>query len=358
MSSNPIAHQRLANQRITHSSFATPQQVVAWLGALQGQDYAGSKWAIGLRLPGSTDATVEDAIANRQIVRTWAVRGTLHFVAAADLRWLLTVTAPIALVGAARRFRELELDEATLAQSNRLLATAVQDGQPHSRTALFALLEAAGLTTAGQRGIYMLLRASLDGLLYQSVAQRNVATFCALDETIPRNPFTTRDEALAELAHRYFTSHGPATQQDFAHWSGLPAADVRIGLDAVKSQLIQAQHAGTLYWQADQPHPPMDETQIHLLPGFDEYLLGYRDRSAVLEPQYANRIVPGGNGIFYATIVNNGHVVGTWKRTFKKGAVVMTQQPFTALTAIQQTAFVTAAQRYGDFLGVPVVVDL
>ena len=349
-----IGQQRLHTQQIAASSFATPSEVVTWLGALQGQDYLGSKWAIGLRLPGGTDAAVEAAIADKSILRTWALRGTLHFVAATDLRWLVALMAPVVLASKARRFRELALDEATLARSNALLAQAVQDGEPHSRTELFAMLDAHGLATGGQRGIYMLLSASLDGLIYQGVAHRNVPTFRALDGTIPQGKLLTHDEAVVELAQRYFTSHGPATQQDFAWWSGLPAADTRLALAELKPHLSQAQVDGKTYWMANQPALPTSAEVVHLLPGFDEYLLGYRHRDAVLDPQYANRIVPGGNGIFYPTIVSKGRVVGTWKRLFKKGALVITQTPFTPLTAGEQDAFVVAAQRYGEFLDMPV----
>ncbi len=355
-----IAWQRLCRQQIVTPRFVTPSAVVRWLGALQGQDYTGAKWAIGLRLPGSTDVDIEAAIANKVIVRTWALRGTLHLVAAEDLRWLVTLMAPHVLAGTARRFRELGLDEVTLMRSNMLIAHALQDGVPRSRSDLFAMLEAHGLTTGGQRGIHRLLRASLDGLIYQGVAQRNVPTFIALDETLPNSKTLTRDEAVVELARRYFTSHGPATQQDFVWWSGLPTADARMALDALKPQLSQENVGDQCYWMA--ATHAMDNADnatianVHLLPGFDEYLLGYRHRSAVLDPHYANRIVPGGNGVFYPTIVSNGRVVGTWKRVFKKGSVVISPQPFTGLTATEHTGFNAAAQRYGEFLGMPVVV--
>jgi len=353
-----IGQQRLYTQQIVAPAFATAPDVVTWMGALQGQDYTGAKWSIGMRLSGSADATIEAAIANKTIIRTWALRGTLHLVAAADLRWLIALLAPRVLAAAAARLRQLELDEATLVRSSILIAQAVQDGQPHTRAELFAILNAHGLATGGQRGIYMLFRASLDGLICQGVAQRNMPTFIALDETIPQGKSLTRDEAVLELAKRYFTSHGPATQQDFLWWSGLPTADARIALAELKAHLIQESNDGKTYWMAAARSPSSTPSvDIHLLPGFDEYLLGYRDRSAVLDPQYANQIVPGGNGVFYPTIVSNGRVVGTWKRIFKKGAVVITQHPFTGLTVSEQAGFNAAAQRYGDFLGMPVVIE-
>lgn len=355
MTTVDIAHARLINQGIVPGHLTTPSAVVAWLGVMQGQDYAGAKWALGLRLPGSTDAMIEAAFHAKAIVRTWAVRGTLHLVAATDLRWLLALLAPRVIARNARRYRELGLEEATLRRSNDVLAAALQDGQPLDRPALLALLEQAGIATTGQRGVYMLQRASLDGLICQGVAVRNVPTFMALDESIAQGKTLTREEALAELAERYFTSHGPATLKDFIGWSGLTAGEARAGLAASSAQLQQITMNEQAYWLAQEPPTPSQPPQpLYLLPGFDEYLLGYADRSAVLDPQYANHIVPGGNGIFYPTIVSNGQIVGTWQRTFKKGTVVITPQPFTTLQPDEFEAFTSVAQRFGAYLEMPV----
>ena len=350
-----LVQQRLQNQQLSQPTFTTAADVVRWLGAMQGQDYAGAKWAVGLRLPGSTDAAIEEAFNTKAIVRTWALRGTLHLVAATDLRWLLALLGPRLIAGNARRYRELQLDEATLVCSNDRLAGALLAGPPLDRPTLFAILEQHGIATTGQRGVYMLQRASLDGLICQGVAVRNVPTFMAVDESIAQGKTLTREEALAELVQRYFTSHGPATLKDFIWWSGLTAGDARAGLAASSAQLQQITVDGQLYWLAQEPiatdHLPQP---VYLLPGFDEYLLGYADRRAVLEPQYANHIVPGGNGVFYPTIVSKGQIVGTWQRTFKKGMVIMTPQPFTTLSPDEQKAFVSAAQRFGAYLEMPV----
>lgn len=357
MTTLDLVQQRLQNQQLRHTTFTTPAAVVRWFGAMQGQDYAGAKWGVGLRLPGSTDATIEAAFHSKTIVRTWALRGTLHLVAASDLRWLLALLAPRLIANNTRRYRELQLDEATLVRSNDLLAAVLQAGHPLDRPALLAHLEEAGITTTGQRGVYMLQRASLDGLICQGVAVRNVPTFMALDDSIAQGNLLTREEALAELAQRYFTSHGPATLKDFIWWSGLTAGDARAGLAASSAQLQQITIAGQLYWMAQQPPACAPTPQsVYLLPGFDEYLLGYADRTAVLDPQYANHIVPGGNGVFYPTIVSNGQVVGTWQRTFKKGMVVMTPQAFTTLCPDEQEAFAKAAECFGTYLEMPVKV--
>jgi hypothetical protein len=345
-----IPSQRLASQGIAPTKFAGVHDVVRWLGALQGQDYGGALWSIGLRLPGSTVAVVEQAIQNKTIVRSWVLRGTLHFVAATDLRWLLALLAPRLKTALRGRWQQLELDEATFLRSNRLIEQALRDGQALSRPALFAILEEHGLATGGQRGVHMLSKASLDGLICQGVAQRNVPTFMAIDETLANGPRLTRDQALAELARRYFTSHGPAKLKDFAWWSGLAIAEARAGLAAVQETLAHETHAGQSYWLAEStPSNHQDPRRLHLLPGFDEYLLGYADRSMVLEPEYANRVVPGGNGVFYPTIVSDGRVVGTWKRSVKKNTILMSASPFTSLSAAEDAEFSAAASRYAEF---------
>jgi hypothetical protein len=345
-----LALQRLATQQIAYTRFQQPNELLGWLGAIQGQDYAGAKWSLGLRLPGSTEAGIEQALATRKIVRSWVFRGTLQFVAAADLRWMLALVAERLIAGSARRYRELALDEKTLARSNALLAQAVEGGLQLSRPELFAMLEQNGLSTAGQRGVHMLQRASLAGLICQGVTQRNQPTFYALDR-LPATRTFTRPEALTELARRYFTSRGPATLPDFVWWSGLPVAEARLALEAVQGELQQELLGGQAYYfSAAVPMTQDPAPFMVLLPGFDEYLLAYKDRSASLdEPRY-KRLTPT-NGMLPNTLLSAGKVLGTWKRTFKKGAVTIEPNLFRALEAAENVAFSAAAERYAKFLG-------
>jgi hypothetical protein len=354
MTSPDVAHRRLHNQHITRQTFEKPSELVGWMAAIQAQDYAGAKWSVGLRLPGSTDADIEQAIVDRRILRTWALRGTLHVVAAADIRWLVALIAPRIRAANARRYRELELDDNTLARSNDVIANALHDagGRQLTRKDLFEILEENGISTRGQRGVYLLQRASLDNLTCQGVMQGRDSTFM-----IPPNARTlAHDEAAAELAKRYFASRGPATLKDFTWWSGLAASDARAGLEAAKSGLVEEKINGqTCYLQSSSTVKDSSKSPIYLLPGFDEYLLGYTDRSSVLDPQHAKKVLPGG-GIFSPTIVMDGQVVGTWKRTIKKGAVVITPAPFRPMTATERDALESAAQRFGRFLGMPVAL--
>jgi hypothetical protein len=326
---------------------------VGWFGAVQAQDYAGARWSVGLRLEDATDAGVERAISDNVFVRTWAVRGTLHFVAAPDLRWMLELLAPRIIARNARRYSELELDERTLARSNEVLADALRGGNRLDRKELLAVLERKGISTGGQRAAYILQRASLDGLICQGVVRRNGPIYTALDESLTQARTMGRGEAVAELARRYFTSRGPATLQDFVWWSGLPTADARAGLETIAPRLVRETIDGRTYWRSGStPTAPDGPPTVHLLPGFDEYLLGYRDRSASLDALHAKRLNAGG-GMLNPTILANGQVVGTWKRAFRKDAVVIEASPFAPLNETQRHALNAAAERYGRFLNMP-----
>lgn len=350
-----IAAQRLYNQQIAQPRFEDAGQLLMWLGAIQGQDYAGAKWSLGLRLPGSTDADIEQAMADKTIVRTWVMRGTLHLVAGADVRWMVDLLGDRLISRSAPRYRQLELDEATLQQSNDILLNALAGHQLLSRKTLFGILEEKGISTRGQRGIHLLQRASLDGLICQGAAERNNPNFMRMDEAFPDASMMARDESLAELARRYFTSRGHATLQDFAWWSALPMADVRAGFEAVKAQLVEDVIDGVSYWLS--PESRAASSFDFALPGFDEYLLGYKDRSAVLDPENAEKVCPGQNGMFFPTMVIDGRMVGTWKRSFKKGQVIISPQPFEPLSAEDMERFIAVIQPFGDFLQMPLVVE-
>jgi hypothetical protein len=356
MSVENIAIQRLHCQQIEHPRFHRPDEVLAWMGVVQGQDYAGAKWSLGLRLLECSAAQIEQAIATQSILRSWILRGTLHFVAPADIGWMLALVAPRIISGNARRYRELELDQATLARSTTLLVKTLQDGQQLTRTELFAMLEQNGISTQGQRGVYLLQRASLEGLIGQSVMRGSVSTFLALEGVLPAKRDLSRDEALAELARRYFTSRGPATLADFVWWSGLSSAEARAGLEAARSALLEEKIGGQIYWLApSKANAGADLPTGYLLPGFDEYFLSYKDRSASLDAQHVRKITTGG-GMFRSTLVIDGQVVGVWKRTFQKGAVVVAAELFRPLSATEEEAFAAAAQRYAEFLELPLVM--
>ena len=346
---------RLFNQQIAHTRLDTSEQVVAWLGGMQAQDYPGAKWSVGLRLPQATDADVERAIDEHRIIRTWPMRGMLHFVAAADVRWMLALTSPKNLAGAARRRQQLELDDAVLARCRQIFIKALRGGKQLTRDELYALLERANISTAAQRGYHILWNSALHGLICFASTTGKEQTFALLDEWVAPTGEKTHDEALAELALRYFSSRGPATLQDFTWWSGLNAGDARAGLEAVRPQLLQETVNKQTCWMAPDIAVPKETASAFALPGFDEFLLGYKDRSAVLDAKHAQQVCPGGNGMFASTIVIDGRVAGTWKRSIRKTAIEIGATPFAPLSKAERTAFAAAAESYAAFMGLPAV---
>ena len=344
---------RLANQLLAGSTATTPSDVLVALGAQQGQGYSSALWSIGLRLPNATVDDIERAVAERAIVRTWTPRGTLHFVPAADLAWMLALTGPCTVAATARRREELELRAAALSRCEKLVVGALRGRRPMTRSAVMALLEHGGIETANQRGYHVLAYLALTGVICFGPRDGKEATFVLIDEWLPAARRLDREDALATLATRYFTSHGPATFKDFSRWSGLPAADARAGFESAKSVLSEVRMGDAVYWTRACSSPRSAPREAHLLPGFDEYMLGYTDRSPALAPRYAARIVPGGNGVFRPTIVLGGRVVGTWSCVTTKKASTVVLEAFETLTPAGRRAIAGAAGKYGRFLGRP-----
>jgi hypothetical protein len=233
-----------------------------------------------------------------------------------------------------------------------IFSRALRGGNQFTREEMFAVLERAKIIIDNHQGYHILCRLAQERVLCFGARRGKQQTFTLLDEWAPAARLLERDAALAELARRYFTSHGPATLQDFVWWSGLKVADARAGLEAIASRLVKETVDGEVYWMPpDMPEPSRASSGVYLLPAFDEYMLGYQDRSAALDPRHAQKIVPGGNGVFLPTIVSKGQVVGTWKRAIKKKTVVFTPLPFAPLTKIETGAFAVAAERHRYYLG-------
>ena len=343
-----MARLRLANQQITAHGCKKPQDVVAALGAMQAQDYRSALWAVGLRLPGASEADIERAVAAAAIVRTWALRGTLHFLAATDVRGILGLVAPRVIAAGAHRRRQLEIDETTLARSRALFQDALSHKRVLARAEAMNLLESAGITTTGQRGIHILRQLSLEGVLCQAALQGRQQTFALLNDWVPEVGMMDPERALGGLTYRYFRSHGPATLRDFVWWSGLTVADARTGMDLAQTRLVREKVGDTEYWMSPESTSPGEAPRaLYLLPGFDEYVLGYADRKIVLDAVAAERIVPG-SGVFRPAIVADGRVVGTWRlgnRT--RGASVVDM--FSQLDAATSDALSRALRDYDDY---------
>lgn len=353
-----IPYQRLINQHIARQTFQNPVEVVRWLGAVQAQDYAAARWAVALRLQSATETKIEEAFANGEILRTHVMRPTWHFVAPEDIRWLLALTAPHVHTANAYHYRNLELDKAIFKHSNAVLTQALRGGKQLTRDELASALRQAGIDSIGPRLNYLLIHAELEGIICSGARRGKQFTYALLDERASTTKTLSREEALAELTGRYFTSHGPATEDDFMWWSGLTRADVKNGIEMVKRGLEQEAIDGTTYWFADSvPRAKKDSLSAYLLPNFDEYVVGYTDRSAIFDSVHTEKLDDRHNPLFQHTIVINGQIAGTWKRTLKKDAVEVELNPFAPLTKDERKAVTAAAEKYGGFLGLKVVMQ-
>jgi hypothetical protein len=349
---------RLLNQRLYGNPLEQAADVVAWMGAVQAQDYPAALWAVGQRARQAVDSDVERALAERAIVRTWPIRGTLHFVPAADARWITALCAPRILAGAAgRQLRDFDLDEAEFDRSREALTGALRGGKQLEREGMFQALNAAGVVTTGQRGYHILWRLAQEGLLCFGPRKGKPQTFVLFDEWIPNAKKMEREEALAELALRYFTSHGPATPNDFSWWSGLTFKDAVAGLEANRQNLQRAEIAGQIYWFP----PPLAQEEIPpphalLLPAYDEYTVAYKDRTTILGPAAAQR-EDSSSEILKPIIVMDGLVRGTWRRTLKKNTVSLAFGPFGRLSSAEEEALNAAAEKYGEHLSLAAQSD-
>lgn len=352
MTPKDIATIRLHNQQLHSTKPGSPEAVVAWMGAMQAQDYAMSKWAVGTRLHGSSDEAIEQAISNGSIMRTHVLRPTWHLVAATDIHWMLELTAPHVKATAAFMNRQLELDDKIFKRSNAIIGKTLRDGNHLTREELMAVLGRSGLgiETNSLRAAHLMFDAELSGIVCNGPRRGKEHTYALLHERVHKPKSIQRDEAAAKLALRYFTGHGPATLQDFIWWSGLPAKDAKAALEAIRSKLLSETIHEQIYWFFPMPAKAKKSTgSIYFLPAFDEFLISYKDRSAAIDVAAAKHAFTS-NGIFKPVIVVNGTVTGTWKRTIKKDAVLIEAQFFHTTGNPDKQELINAATAYGDFM--------
>lgn len=358
MAVSDLPRQRLSSQRLTGTTLETPAAVVGWLCAAQSQDYLAAKWAVAIRAGGLVDADLDAAFNAGEILRTHVMRPTWHFVTPADIRWLLKLTSPRVQQIMAQYYRRLGLDGDTLARTDDLLAMTLRDGKQLTRTELAKVVEEAGLNGNDLfRFGFIVSHAELQGIVCSGALRGKQHTYALIDDRAPNARVLERDEALAELVLRYFTSHGPAQIKDFVWWSGLTGIDARAGIDSLGGRLASEVVDGKTYWfdpetVATYERPSPD---VRLLTNYDEYLVGYTDRTAVYPA--AGTDEARGSPVFRHTVVVDGMLTGTWVRTLKKKDVEIAFSLFEPLPDVVMREVEAGAGRYASFLGLnPVIV--
>jgi hypothetical protein len=352
MNTTDIICQRLMNQQVGEPHMKQAQEVVQWLVAMQAQEYAMAKWAIGLRTTGLTDAAIERSFNEGCLLRTHLLRCTWHFVAPADIRWLLALTAPRVRATLAYYDRMLEIDSKLLKRTNTIVVKALQGGKQLTRVELRNVLEKAKIKADGQRLGHLLIHAELNALICSGARKGKQFTYALLDERVPEVKSISRADALAAFVNRYFTSRGPATLHDFASWSGLTITDAKKGAEALDSHFLKESINGQEYIFPLTVSKPLHQLQAtFLMPDYDEYGMSYKDRSHITAGRKIDATSRTENPVFNRMMVADGIIVGTWKRTVEGKKVIVETVPFSPLTKAKEQAMKKAVKRFVAFAG-------
>ena len=351
MNTTDILRCRLFNQQIAKPVFTRPAEVVDWLVAMQAQEYAMAKWAIGLRLPQATDNMIETAFAKGEILRTHLMRPTWHFVTPKDIRWLLQLTAPRVEAINAYTYREQNLDNKIFKRSNDIIAKALEGGKQLMRTELQAILKQKKIIADGIRLSCLMMKAELEGIICSGARKGNQHAYALLDERAKPVKAMTKKEALFQFTQRYFTSRGPATVKDFAGWSGLSITEAKEGTAMLPKKFIREKINGQEYIFLPMVTNAGKIQSSFLMPDYDEYGMSYKDRSALCNHDIDLSVFKNGNPFFNRMIILDGRIEGTWKRTFKNNKAVVETAPFKSLNKTKQQALNKAIKKYCAFVG-------
>jgi hypothetical protein len=343
-----IAGQRLHNQSVSRPGPRDPAGIVGWLGAMQAQEYAAARWAVGLRLAEASDAEIEDAFDAGRILRTHVLRPTWQFVTPADIRWMLDLTAPHIQRAMAYQRRQLELDVRVCTRAIDVMERALGEGEYLTRGELGARLARSRVAATGNRLAHLAAHAELEAVICSGPRRGKQFTYALLASRAPRARTLPRDEALAELTRRFLQSHAPATIRDFVWWSGLSTADAKRGLEmnGATFRIVE----GLTYWTLGPwSAGPRARAGVHLLPVYDEYVVAYRDREAVPHWPRAETAARG-LATFQNVLVIAGQMAGTWRAVRKGRDVTVDVAPLRRLSDSERRSLGATVARYGRFL--------
>lgn len=355
MQFSDIPIHRLRNLRISQPAFENSANAAAWLGAVQAQEYPAFLWALGLRMTCASGAELEAAFNRGEILRTHLMRPTWHIIARDDIRWMLALTAPRVQSGNAYRYTQLGLDPVTLARTDEIIVRALEYGAPLTRDALRGIIEQSGISAEGQRMPHILMHAELEGLICSAGRIGRQMPYMLISQRAPHAKTLPREQALAELTRRFFTSHAPATARDFAWWSGLTQADMKTGLALLGDALVSEKIEGQTYWFAPveavaEPLAP----QAHLLPAFDEFTVAFRDERSYMEADFANQ---HRFEVLSGAVLLNGLVRGHWKAALQPKRAIARLTLFNAPTPIEKDLLRAAAERWAAFFARPLELE-
>lgn len=344
---------RLLNQQLSTTKFKKPVELLRWFGAMQAQEYGPTKWSFGLRMPNLNDSDIEKDFTSGKILRTHLLRPTWHFVAAEDIRWILQLTKARVHAANAFMYRQTELDKKLFTKCTNIIVKSLEGNKQLTRDSINEELSKNKIKAEGHRLSYIMMHAELEGVICSGARKGNQFTYALLEERVPTVKPLTPAEALAELTQRYFTSRGPATVHDFSTWSGLTISDCKKGIESVKEKLLSETFGDKPYYYTVHAKRKVSPA-IHLLPIYDEYIMGYKKREAILE--FYNSLKPKPALGYDNTIVSDGQIIGTWKRVIKPKHIELHYKSFRPFTALQKDEFKKAIERYQKFTGLEIIV--
>ena len=362
MKASDIPHIRLINQRFVGEKFKKSEEVVNWLGAVQSQDYPAAKWSLGLRTKNSTDKDIEKAFNEGKILRTHIMLPTWHFVSPSDIRWMLELTTPRVRMLLAYYDKKLEIDEKLRSRTNKIIRKKMEGGNFLTRSEITVELAINKIIAKGQRLGHLVMHMELDGIICSGPLRGKQFTYALLEERVPilRQSLgqevkkLTRDEALSKLTLKYFQSHGPAQLKDFSWWSGLTLTDTKEGVGMIKSKFEREIVDGKEYWFSRNSLITYNlSPTTYFLSVYDEYFIGYKDRSLILDEKHSKNMAAVGNALLTSLIIINGKVEGTWKRIPIKDKVEIKLNPFRKFERNEKELLDNEVTRYGKFLGIP-----
>lgn len=342
---------RLAGHQLAEPQFDSPADLVGWMGAVQAQDYAMAKWAVGVRLKGAMLSRINEALASGEIVRTHVMRPTWHFVAGKDLRWMQKLTGPRVkkAIDSWVKSGGLEVSEKQYTVCNDLLGKILSGGRCLTREEIEMEMEQAGVPIADERVRRYILRAEVEGIVCSGADKDGKPTYALLDEQVAPVSELVKEEALARLADAYFRSHSPATLNDFVWWSGLTVREAREAVGLISEQLVTERFETGEFLVHVSCRQAGNDAVVHLLPAYDEYLISYKERTTVMAAEHCPKAFNNW-GIFYPVVLSQGRIVGNWKKTVRKSEVALSVSVFDSSGVIPEDALQNAEKRYRNFL--------
>lgn len=318
MNSEELLNLRLNNQLLSDHNLEDPVEVVNYMCAMQSQSLDMAKWAIGSRLQNSSSKTITDALNTGKIIRTHILRPTWHFISAEDIYWMNDLSYPRLKPVYQYYAKMLKANVSTIYSYINHVEKVLEGCKHLTKQEIRVNIKEAGIDLDDNNLSVLLSFAELEGIIVNGKLDGNKQTFTLLKEWVPYRENISKEEALKRLAYKYFSSHGPATLQDFVWWSGLTVTDCRNAMEMIKSDFISEMVNGREFWMKSSIISPILEIDTALLLApFDEFLVSYKDRSEIFDSGHLREIVAV-NGIFSPTIMFKGKVIGTWRKKMKK----------------------------------------